>query len=483
MKKVGKAVIAVAVMAAAVIIEGCNGEILPEARTYTVTYKDGGETVYEATVPSGGRAEEKTPEEEYGYKFEYWSRDGKPYDFDAPVTEDIELEAVRTLECWTVFFICGGRTVYRCGYTLETEEISPPEAPERDGYIGAWEGYDLTGGDIYVQAVYYPRTYTARFYADGELVREESFKITDESIAEPEVPEREGYKGEWSEYEISAGDIVVSAEYTAEEYHVYFYADGELVATADYYIGDIAVEEPETPEKEGYTGKWEEYELGARDVTVNAVYTPEAKEGELEAAPAEEPVATSETDLEFKLTDGGYEVAGFKEGVSAAEVIVPSEHGGQPVVRIGDNAFSQSAVEKVTLPETLREIGAYAFYASNITEIELPDGLEIIGEGAFYNCLGLKEIEIPDGTAEIGDTAFYWCASLTKAQIGVGVKKIGKQAFGKCPLSDATFGDPNGWVGTPDGTAANGTDVSATFSSPALAAILLASSTLYFLKA
>ena len=76
------------------------------------------------------------------------------------------------------------------------------------------------------------------------------------------------------------GDMYVEKETANEEpdtppieYTVTFVADNATVATRTYSVENKEISLPEVPEKEGYTGKWEAYELALGDVTVNAVYT------------------------------------------------------------------------------------------------------------------------------------------------------------------------------------------------------------------
>ena len=57
-------------------------------------------------------------------------------------------------------------------------------------------------------------------------------------------------------------------------YTITFKADGEVVKEFTILEGTTSVKEPKVPEKEGYTGAWEEYTItGDADQTINAVYT------------------------------------------------------------------------------------------------------------------------------------------------------------------------------------------------------------------
>ena len=57
-----------------------------------------------------------------------------------------------------------------------------------------------------------------------------------------------------------------------DTYTVTFLAQGAQVGTAEYVPGAAEVQEPPTPEREGYLGYWDNYALGEKDITVKAVY-------------------------------------------------------------------------------------------------------------------------------------------------------------------------------------------------------------------
>jgi hypothetical protein len=52
-----------------------------------------------------------------------------------------------------------------------------------------------------------------------------------------------------------------------------FVAGGEVVATVDFPKGTTEIAEPKVPAKDRYIGEWEEYTLADADITINAVYT------------------------------------------------------------------------------------------------------------------------------------------------------------------------------------------------------------------
>lgn len=52
-----------------------------------------------------------------------------------------------------------------------------------------------------------------------------------------------------------------------------FVADGNVVATVDFPKGTTQIAEPQVPAKDRYMGEWESYTLSDSDITINALYT------------------------------------------------------------------------------------------------------------------------------------------------------------------------------------------------------------------
>lgn len=100
-------------------------------------------------------------------------------------------------------------------------------------------------------------------YADGE--NKEDFT--------PAVPNKKYYEGVWEDFQPENNQTqIVNAKYTAITYTVTFKADGKTVDKQTYTVENKNVTEPKVPEKEGYTGKWKDYNLNGGDRTVIAVY-------------------------------------------------------------------------------------------------------------------------------------------------------------------------------------------------------------------
>lgn len=147
-------------------------------------------------------------------------------------------------------------------------------------------------------------------------------------------------------------------------------------------------------------------------------------------------------------------------------VVIPKK-----VTRIHSNAFfKKDMIEKITIPEGLKEIAAMSFldcvnlksvYISNlaawcsisfdddyanplcqakklylngelITSLAIPEGITEIKNFAFEGCEPLTEVIIPSGVTRIGWSAFRDCVNLKSITIPNTVKFIGRSMIGGC---------------------------------------------------
>lgn len=105
------------------------------------------------------------------------------------------------------------------------------------------------------------------------------------------------------------------------------------------------------------------------------------------------------------------------------------------VTKVENDAFRNSPVNSLSLPNTLREIGDYAFYSNALTgKLVIPEGVEKIGALTFAATQffrvegGITELELPSSLASIGALAFF-SAKLSTLDIPKNVKSIGVGAF------------------------------------------------------
>ena len=210
--------------------------------------------------------------------------------------------------------------------------------------------------------------------------------------------------------------------------------------------------------------------------------------------------AASLDDLAYTTTNG--EVTITDCYVSAfGELVIPATIDGKPVTSIGGDAFVDSRLTSITVPNSVTSIGDFAFYdCASLTSITIPNSVTSIGvgalesctslttikvgaenvnytdvngvlfnkektdllnypagkggnyaipdsvtsieEGAFGGCTSLTSITIPDGVTSIGGAAFYECTSLTSITIPDGVTSIGNDTFWSCTsLTSITIPD------------------------------------------
>jgi len=221
-------------------------------------------------------------------------------------------------------------------------------------------------------------------------------------------------------------------------------------------------------------------------------------------------VVTEEPDREYlySVTHAGAVITAYlgKE----YDLIIPETIDDYPVVGIGENAFYNSSVTSVVLPNTLtgieeyafaecvflqqvilsenlREIGDYAFMNSGLKRIVLPVSLRKVGICAFGGCIYLEnivvtegsgsftaengllynlektvlycvpagwegELSLADGVREIAPYALYHCGKVTAVRME-GVEILGSGAFAACTgltsveLPDGLREIPDAFVG------------------------------------
>lgn len=157
--------------------------------------------------------------------------------------------------------------------TFGTEAVTIPAVPEQEGKTGTWNAYTLKSGETAAVEAAYENVYHAAFVADGQTVAAVEFTEGAVSVEEPAVPEKTGYTGKWESYKLTTGDVTVKAVYTPVTYYATFTADGKTVAKVSFTVETKSIQAPQVPARSGFNGKWESYTLGAKNITVKAVYT------------------------------------------------------------------------------------------------------------------------------------------------------------------------------------------------------------------
>ena len=151
------------------------------------------------------------------------------------------------------------------------------------------------------------KKYTATFIADGKTVDEVTFTIDTDSITEPDVPIKEGYTGVWEEYTLGTEDIIVNAVYTPNEYTITYVIDGNETEV-EYNFG-ASVDKPADPVKDGFNFiGWDEEipdTMPAENLTITALFEviPEPEEPTPTEPTPTEPTPTEPTPTEPTPTE------------------------------------------------------------------------------------------------------------------------------------------------------------------------------------
>ncbi len=130
--------------------------------------------------------------------------------------------------------------------------------------------------------------------------------------------------------------------------------------------------------------------------------------------------------------DGTYaEVIGYTG--SATKVKIADTYQGKPVTGIYDNAFKDTDITYIEIPNSVTSIGEESFNnCDSLTSVVIGDSVTSIGQEAFRGCTSLKSIVIGNSVTSIGDFAFENCDSLTSVEIPESVTSIGYGAFSDC---------------------------------------------------
>ena len=246
--------------------------------TYYVTFMADGEEIARVpfTVKTRSITEPTVPVKD-GHTGA-WASYTLPY-YHTGEPADMTVEAVYTHTFYTVTFLYGSQVTvvtYKQGAT----SIAEPTLPTKRGYTLAWEPYALNNTSFTVRAIETRNTYYAIFMLDGMEIKRVPFYVDTETLPEPTIPEKLGYTAAWSAYTLpfyhanEPTNLTLTAQYTPIVYTATFMADGQVVATVPFTVEDTALSlVPEVPSKQGHTGVWAEYVLGASDITIEAVYT------------------------------------------------------------------------------------------------------------------------------------------------------------------------------------------------------------------
>ena len=117
--------------------------------------------------------------------------------------------------------------------------------------------------------------------------------------------------------------------------------------------------------------------------------------GRVEEERCAEPVSSADSLCFVACTvDGisGYSVA-FCQNPVPEHVVIPDAYKGEPVLEIGERAFSNKSVQTVHLPPGLRRIQDLAFDGcEHLIRVTGCEGVLCVGKGAFRGCIHLEDV-------------------------------------------------------------------------------------------
>ena len=106
----------------------------------------------------------------------------------------------------------------------------------------------------------------------------------------------------------------------------------------------------------------------------------------------------------------GYETYtfGVRSYIGTDTVVeLPKDYGGYPIKAVCSYAFAgDTKLTEVTIGDGYTEIGAGAFLSSAVETVTLSESMSTIGDSAFANCDKLTKIVIPASVTDISDSAF-----------------------------------------------------------------------------
>ncbi len=207
-------------------------------RIYLVTF-DGGEAIEavegsvlpEERIPENP-TKENTAETEYVFKGWYYQyKDGLEYLFEADkfaVLSDMDLypKFVSANRKYTVTLLKEDGAVYATQEIAHGATIELQDVPVKEYYTGKWayegdgeESVQMPIGNITYKLQYTATEYTVTFYKNSvgtEVLATETYTIENKNITAPDVPEKMGYAGTWSVYELNGGNVEVRPVYVSK---------------------------------------------------------------------------------------------------------------------------------------------------------------------------------------------------------------------------------------------------------------------------
>ena len=99
------------------------------------------------------------------------------------------------------------------------------------------------------------------------------------------------------------------------------------------------------------------------------------------------------------------------------------------IQKIGDEAFRDSSLERVELPETVRSIGQTAFAGTNLNKFTCPPKVTELGSFALSGCRQLSSVDLSEFSGTSISSSLCFNSSLKEVLIPMSITEIGSGAF------------------------------------------------------
>lgn len=365
-----------------------------DQREYMVTFICRDKTFY-APINSDGTVTPPSDEELQipGYIFDGWDHDLNN------INQPITITGQYSLARYTIKFMADGNLVKEITYTINSsiDNLRIPDVPFKEGFECSWSDFDLSQlKDIVVEAIYVQHSiYANIFFTDINGIEQ---VVTLEvkpgsSVSLPEEEAKQNPKGEFIGWSHNGTNLTESTTiFALYKYKLDFTVKGEIVKTYEYQNNQDLPEitAPEEVIIPDYIGVW------PSDIPLFETTSIEAEFLRHDECP-EGVVIEQHHYL-------GYYYIGHYTGTET-HVKIPGYYYGNEITVIQNNAFNDTCIESVEIPETITEIGRSAFANTKLTEIFIPGNVKTLGNGLFSNSK-LKKIVISDEVESIGSNLF-----------------------------------------------------------------------------
>ena len=125
--------------------------------------------------------------------------------------------------------------------------------------------------------------------------------------------------------------------------------------------------------------------------------------------------------------------------VNGEQVFITDKDLGK-ITQIRDNAFHNSNITGIIIPDSVTRIGENAFYTCQwLTEVTIPNSVETTGNQPFASCGRLTKLVVSNNLKIIKTSFAASCSALKELYLPEGVETIMSYAFSNTKLSNITI--------------------------------------------